>query len=272
MLKLFPLRFIAISCCLLSLLWLTGCAPRVQDGPPKFYVDASKIPNAVPRRLAKSRYGNPSSYVIDGKRYYVLASAQGYNKRGIASWYGTKFNGRLTSSRNAYNMLAMTGASPVLPIPCFVRVTNLENGRTVIVKINDRGPFAPNRIIDLSYAAAKKLGYARMGTAMVQVTAINMNGYNKRSIITAHNVAAPHRRPQLFLQLGAFRELVHAKGLKARVATIITHKAVTIHKGMLRHSPIYRVQVGPLVGVGESDRLQAELKRRGFGDAITVIS
>lgn len=263
-------RHILLLGCLFSLFWLTGCTSRVQDGPPSFYVDASKIPNAVPRHLPKSRYGNPSSYVVNGKRYYVLATAEGYSKRGIASWYGTKFNGRLTSTRKPYNMLAMTGASPELPIPCFVRVTNLENGRSIIVKINDRGPFAPNRIIDLSYVAAKKLGYIGKGTAMVQVTAINVNHYHKRRMLAVQKVSVPHH-PQLYLQLGAFRELIHAKSLKARLETA-THKPVVISKGTFKQLPIYRVQVGPLVGVGESDHLQMELKKHGFGDAITIIS
>lgn len=267
---LFSFQFIATLCCLFPSLWLTGCAPRVQDGPPKCYVDASKIPNAIPRRLRLSRYGNPSSYVIHGKRYYVLNTTTGYNKRGIASWYGTKFNGKLTSSHEHYNMLDMTGASPVLPIPCFVHVTNLENGRSVIVKINDRGPFAPNRIIDLSYVAAKKLGYATKGTAMVQVTAINMNDFNKQPIVTTQ-AETVHGHPRLYLQLGAFRELAHAQGLKARIEAL-THKSVVIHKGIFQHLPVYRVRIGPLIGTGESDRLHTFLKGLGFSDAVTVIS
>ena len=139
---------------------LTACSSVTvrKDSAPTGNFDASRVPDAKPRKLPKSRYGNPKSYVVFGKRYHVLNSAEGYNKRGIASWYGTKFHGQLTSSREPYNMYAMTAASPNLPIPTFVRVTNLENGRTIIVKVNDRGPFASNRIIDLSYAAAKKLG------------------------------------------------------------------------------------------------------------------
>lgn len=267
--KNFSIRFIAFLACIFSLLWLSGCATRVHDGPPHFYVDASKIPNAVPKHLPKSRYGNPSSYVVNGKRYYVLATSEGYSKRGIASWYGTKFNGKLTSTRHHYNMLAMTGASPVLPIPCFVRVTNLENGRSIIVKINDRGPFAPNRIIDLSYVAAKKLGYINKGTAMVQVTAIDVNNYNKPRLMAVSSVPVSHH-PRLYLQLGAFRELAHAEVLKGRVEAYI-NKQVTINKGLLKHLPIYRVRIGPLLGVGESDHLQSELRRLGFGEAITVI-
>lgn len=156
------------------IVFLSGCSSsNIQDGPPNFYVDVNKIPNAKPRPLLYSKYGNPTFYTVNGKRYHVLKTAYGYHQRGIASWYGTKFHGQLTSSHEPYNMLAMTGASPVLPIPCFVRVTNLSNGRWVIVKINDRGPFATNRILDLSYAAAKKLGYAKLGIALIEVESID---------------------------------------------------------------------------------------------------
>ena len=128
-----------------------------QDGPPSKNIDVTQIPNAVPKAEPKSQYGNPSSYTVNGKTYYVLKNAQGYDKKGIASWYGTKFHGQLTSTREPYNMYAMTAASTELPLPTYVRVTNLENGRQVIVKVNDRGPFDKDRIIDLSYVAAKKL-------------------------------------------------------------------------------------------------------------------
>jgi len=122
---------IRILLIILITLFLSSCAqaPQVKDGPPAFTVNTQSIQNEKPRYLPKSRYGNPASYVVNGKRYHVLPSAKGYNKRGIASWYGTKFQGRLTSSREPYDMLAMTAASPELPIPCFARVTNLSNGK-----------------------------------------------------------------------------------------------------------------------------------------------
>ena len=127
-----------------------------QDGPPARTINTRYINNPIPRHLPKSRYGNPEYYTIQNKRYYVLKSAKNYDKTGIASWYGTKFHGRLTSSREKYDMYKMTAASPELPIPCYVDVINLENNQKIIVKVNDRGPFAKNRIIDLSYVAAKK--------------------------------------------------------------------------------------------------------------------
>ena len=214
---------------------LTGCfgTATKKDGPAPYHVDMSHVKNAIPKYEAKSRYGNPSSYVVNGKRYYVLNSAYGYNKRGIASWYGWKFHKQLTSTREPYNMFAMTAASPVLPIPCYVRVTNLQNGRSVIVRVNDRGPFAPNRIIDLSYAAAYKLGYMRKGTALVQVTAID----------TRHHYYAPpaiqvaHNTPKIYLQLGAFSHWQNASRLK-RYAQRYTKRPIAIKRSDRHNQPL----------------------------------
>ena len=237
----------------------------VNDGPPLDPVDHSVTVNATPTYLPKSRYGNPPSYVINGVRYYVLDSAQGYKKRGIASWYGKKFHKRLTSSREPYDMYAMTAASPNLPIPCYVRVTNLENGREVIVKVNDRGPFARNRIIDLSYAAAKKLGYMKQGTTMVEVTAIDT-----QPLYAQTQPTQPIKKARLYLQIGAFSQ--HHNALNAqRKAQQITSKPVEIITARHGLQFIYRVQVGPLTGVGDSDKTQALFARSGFTQAMTVI-
>ena len=244
---------------------LAGCnTSEVQDGAPNIAIDVSKIHNAVPRYLPKSRYGNPQSYVVLGHRYFVLPTAHGYNKRGIASWYGTKFHGQLTSTRKPYNMFAMTAASPTLPIPCFVRVTNLENGLSVIVKVNDRGPFAPNRILDMSYAAAKKLGYEKKGTALVQVTAITERNPNEPAPIHMK------KKPKLYLQIGAFSNYAYAERLKNKLRHL-TSKPIRIHTTQGLHHPWYKVQIGPLIGVGESDSLVNMLVHRGYGDATTII-
>ena len=244
---------------------LQGCSTTIKDGPPRSPIDVSKISNAVPKYEPKSRYGNPDFYVALGRRYHVLPKAEGYDERGIASWYGRKFNHQLTSSREPYNMLAMTAASPILPIPCYVRVTNLENGRSVIVRVNDRGPFAPNRIIDLSYVAAKKLGYTNKGTALVEVKAINMiNPSATPPTILSGN-------PQLYLQVGAFTDYKNAQQLKQRLSRY-TNKPIRISQGGLHNQPIYRVRIGPLIGVGESDLLFHKLHRHGLNSAMTVIS
>lgn len=133
----------------------------------------ASVPDAVPKSEPKAKYGNPKSYVVFGKRYYTKPSSQGHVETGGASWYGTKFHGRKTSSGERYNMYAMTAAHKTLPLPTYAKVTNLENRRSVIVKINDRGPFHGKRIIDLSYAAATKLGVVKNGVARVEVRAID---------------------------------------------------------------------------------------------------
>jgi len=144
-----------------------------QDSAPAQPVDVSHVTNAIPRVEPHSRYGNPESYVVFGKRYYVKKSSLNHVERGVASWYGTKFHGKRTSSGEPYDMLAMTAAHKSLPLPTYAEVTNLENGRKIIVKINDRGPFKKNRIIDLSYAAAIKLDITKAGTGLVEVRAID---------------------------------------------------------------------------------------------------
>jgi rare lipoprotein A (peptidoglycan hydrolase) len=173
--KVFRAVRIVSAVSLLGCALLVGCASpynQQNEMPPRLSQgDAQQ--DAVPKAEARSRYGNPSSYVVAGNRYHVLKTSKSYEKTGMASWYGTKFHGRLTSSREPYDMHAMTAASPHLPIPSYAHVTNLSNGHTVIVKVNDRGPFKSDRIMDLSYAAAKKLGYLNHGTAKIRVTAID---------------------------------------------------------------------------------------------------
>ena len=135
--------------------------------------DGSMIPDAIPRVEPRSRSGNPESYEVRGKRYFTQKTSAGHVERGLASWYGRAFHGRKTSSGERYDMYAMTAAHKTLPLPTYVQVTNMENGRTAVVKVNDRGPFHGRRVIDLSYSAAKKLGVIQNGTAMVEVRAID---------------------------------------------------------------------------------------------------
>jgi rare lipoprotein A len=131
------------------------------------------IPDAIPRREPRSARGNPPFYEVDGRRYFIRESAAGYVERGIASWYGTKFHGQATANGETYDLYGMTAAHKTLPLPSYVRVTNLDNGKSAILRVNDRGPFYSDRIIDLSFAAAKKLGYAESGTARVKVEGID---------------------------------------------------------------------------------------------------
>ncbi len=165
-------RAARLSAAITACLWLAGCGTPVIA--PK--LDPNNIPDAVPGDEPRSRYGNPASYEVFGKRYYTLRSSKGYIERGIASWYGDPFHGERTSSGETYDMYRMTAAHKLLPLPTYVLVKNLENGRSATVKVNDRGPFKDNRIIDLSYAAALKLGVVGKGTAMVEIRALDANG------------------------------------------------------------------------------------------------
>ena len=152
------------------------------DGPPARDIDVSHIPDAVPKREPITRAGNKNPYTVLGKTYALLPVADGYSEVGIGSWYGKKFHGRKTANGETYNMYAMTAAHKTLPIPSYVRVTNLDNNRSAIVRINDRGPFHGGRIIDLSYAAAKKLGYAGAGTTQVKVEVIKPDEYQTNTV------------------------------------------------------------------------------------------
>lgn len=150
-----------------------ACRP-VASAPesPQPVSDPMAVPDAVPREEPRSPYGNPEFYEVDGRRYRPLSSSDGFVERGTASWYGAEFHGRRTSSGEAFDMYAMTAAHPTLPLPTYVEVTNLENGRRVVVRVNDRGPFKDGRIIDLSYVAAYRLGMIQNGTARVEVRAL----------------------------------------------------------------------------------------------------
>ncbi|MFO7604253.1 MAG: septal ring lytic transglycosylase RlpA family protein [Gammaproteobacteria bacterium] len=263
--------------CLLGVL-LTACSttpdPSARytmrhDSAPTTRIDAQKIPDAVPRAEARSPYGNPETYVVRGKRYHVMASATGYRQRGIASWYGRKFHGHRTSSGDTYDMFAMTAAHTSLPLPTYVRVTNLDNQRQIIVKVNDRGPFHDDRIIDLSYAAAAKLDIAANGTGRVEVEAIDPENFRNEQrkqrpyalqALERSRDAAPD--PRLFLQLGAFASRSNAEQLQQRITHV--HPAVTIASPAQNTPALYRVRIGPLASAEEAEQLATELAQQGF--------
>ena len=156
----------------MALLSACGAVPERDRAPAAGETDLSSLPDAVPQVEPKSRYGNPHSYVVYGRRYFTLPTARGFVERGVASWYGKKFHGRRTSNREFYDMYKMTAAHRTLPLPTYVSVRDLSTGREIVVRVNDRGPFLKNRIIDLSYAAATKLGIADKGTGIVEVRAL----------------------------------------------------------------------------------------------------
>lgn len=238
-----------------------GPAPaRERDGGPAIPPDVSAVPEPVPRAEPRAAYGNRSPYTVLGRTYTVMPSAQGYVERGIASWYGTKFHGRLTSSREPYDMYAMTAAHKSLPLPTFVRVTNLDNGRSVIVRVNDRGPFHADRIIDLSYAAAVKLGIHIEGTGKVEVRAIDPE---HPELAAAPEVPRGAPPAPLFVQVGAFASRDNARRLAARVEDNDIDD-VFLDRVKVDGRLLHRVRVGPLRSVAEADALTARLRAIGL--------
>ncbi len=241
------------------------------DGPPSKNFDASRIPDAVPKPEPFHKYGT-KDYKVAGRHYRVLKSNKGYVKTGYASWYGSKFHGGQTSTQERFNLYAMTAASPHLPIPSYAQVTNMKNGRSVVVRVNDRGPFHGDRILDLSYAAAKKLGFADMGVAPVKVTAIDPTTWKKSYApsssngITIAKTESLMSKAPLFLQVGAFSELENAKRISKKVNQLVAKHQVNIkHK-----SDLYRVQIGPIASIGQGEKLKQLLEKNGL-EHVTVV-
>ena len=254
------------------------------------------MPDAVPRVEPRSRYGNPAFYEVFGKRYYVLSSSVAYVERGVASWYGPGFHQVLTSTREPYDMYAMTAAHKTLPLPAYVRVTNLQNGRSVVVRVNDRGPFVGNRIIDLSYSAAAKLDMLKNGTAMVEVRAIDpsaplesptppttaatpaeaapaeaaqsppLAAANPASANATPAAAAHVATPALFVQAGAFADPANAQHLASQLRGG-SYGAIFVREDVIAGRKMYRVRIGPVPSVAEFDRIVSDLDKIGVHDA-----
>lgn len=222
-----------------------------QDHGPSGRVDLDHVRNAVPRAEPKSRGGNKSPYRVLGKTYYVMPSAVGYKQRGTASWYGKKFHGHQTSNGEIYDMYSMSAAHKALPLPTYLRVTNLDNGRQVIVRVNDRGPFHGNRLIDLSYAAAYKLDMLKKGTARVELEAITP-GRGGSAYTPAARPSAQLARPQIavpagqYLQLGAFSTRQAAVNVQQDVRSILPSLAIRVVPIRVGGKTLYRVKAGPL--------------------------
>jgi rare lipoprotein A len=255
------------SICLCGLV-LTGCsiagrraapapAPELVPPPP---ANVDSTADAIPRREPRSAHGNPPFYKVLGKRYVVRATADGYLERGVASWYGPTFHGESTSNGEKYNMYAMTAAHKTLPLPCYARVTNLKNGRSIVVRINDRGPFVANRLIDLSYTAASKLDMLREGTTLVEVKALTVQ---EPDDLTRSAEAPP---PALYVQIGAFSDQNNAQRVLDRLHTGGLSSAFILSPPDGK-PPLYRVRLGPIGTVPEFDQLAARLRVLGYPDA-----
>lgn len=259
---------LALITCILILfsVLLSGCSlfsfkkAEVKDGAPKNPKSVAHIPNATPKDEPKSKYGNMPSYEVMGKKYKVMDSSHGYKAKGVASWYGTKFHGRKTSSGEPYDLYGMTAAHKSLPLPTYVKVKNLKNGKEVVVKVNDRGPFVDNRLIDLSYAAAKKLGVYETGTAPVQIVAINPKGWGKAKAPIA-DLNQPTTDKFLYLQLGAFQDLENAQRLAAQAMPIAqqNHLDVKIHETSNTGKSLHKVRLGPILNANLLSKLQKQI-------------
>jgi rare lipoprotein A len=230
--------------------------PQAQDAAPVRSITADEVVDAVPRPDPVLVSGNRSPYTVNGVSYEVLEDASSYRQRGIASWYGTKFHGHETSNGEIFDLYQATAAHKTLPIPCYARVTNLDNGRSVVVRVNDRGPFHDDRLIDLSYAAAVKLGYMERGTAPVEVEVIRVAGVDDRRDATSGSYR--------YLQLGAYGSEASAQRLKSELQTLLG-APVSVSHVQSGDALLYRVRVGPVADNAELLAIQQKLEDGGYG-------
>jgi len=259
---------------LLALLPGCGSFSKDQDGAPSKSMDWEKIPDAVPRSEPLSNTGNPESYVVFGQRYFVDFDAKEFSQQGVASWYGTKFHGRKTSSGEKYDMYKMTAAHKTLPLPSYVKVTNLRNDKQVIVKVNDRGPFVDGRIIDLSYAAAQKLDIISNGTAEVEIetiiknsAAIERNNHQSNDW-SPINTASPSSA--YYVQLGAFSQRTHAEQLVQQLTSLaITPVSITSTNESTQN--LFRVRVGPFTDKQQMETMETRLTEIGYDQSFIII-
>jgi rare lipoprotein A len=301
-----PVRALALPLCAAVAIGMAACssAPPRPESPspaatpePAAATPAQPVPDVVPRSEPRSRYGNPPFYDVMGKRYFVLSSNVGYVERGVASWYGPGFHKVRTSIGEIYDMYGMSAAHKTLPLPAYVRVTNLQNGRSVVVRVNDRGPFVGNRIIDLSYTAAAKLDMLRNGTAMVEVRSLDAAPAPEAPITAADSapaaaplIASPLETAPpataaspaataagspvtqvavpaaLFIQAGAFSDPKNAERLVEKLRGGGYGK-IFVRDNEIAGRRMYRVRIGPVPNVAEFDRIVAALERVGVHDA-----
>lgn len=266
-----------------------------QDRGPSRQIDPSQIREVIPMIEPRTLAGNKSPYTVNGLTYRVMPSEEGYRERGFASWYGEKFHGHKTSNGEIYDMYQISAAHKTMPIPGFLRVTNLENERSIIVRVNDRGPFHSDRVIDLSYAAAYMLGFDNKGTAMVEVEAIvpTLAGPGTRpaggavATAAARTAAAPVRAAivegssgssapsgntqEQYLQVGAFSDLRAAEQLSAKLRDL-TSRPVFIRsvESGAANQPLHRVRVGPIPDAAEAARIADIVVAADLGRPYTV--
>ena len=241
-----------------------------QDRAPSKPIELGSIPDVVPAPVVRTLAGNRSPYSVLGETYFVLPSEEGYSERGIASWYGEKFHGHKTSNGEVFDMYHVSAAHKSLPIPSFLKVTNLDNNRTIVVRVNDRGPFHGDRIIDLSYAAALKLGYAEIGTARVELEAIvteklsNEYGLEQDSNLK-RGAIKPSRSSEQYLQVAAFSNQLSAKRLSQKLKEMIISPVLVSSMKDSAGKVLYRVRIGPIDDPAELKKITEQLVSADLG-------
>ncbi|GGI99215.1 septal ring lytic transglycosylase RlpA family protein [Halopseudomonas pertucinogena] len=249
-----------------------------QDGAPSYFRDVSQIPDAVPT----PHYGpyKASPYSVLGRSYTPMQDGRNYRETGLASWYGTKFHGQLTANGENYDLYGMTAAHKTLPLPTYVRVTNLDNQRSIIVRVNDRGPFHSDRIIDLSYAGAVKLGFAERGTARVRVEGIDPVVWQQQNGGAASVAAAQPRSASraaqtaaleggLYLQVGAFASDQAAEQLRREIQGLV-QAPVFVSPVEVDARTLHRVRLGPVDSHDEAQQLMERLRLANLGSPTLV--
>lgn len=226
-----------------------------QDSAPLRPISQDEVFDAIPQADPILRFGNVSPYVIDGVTYNVLEDYRDYREQGTASWYGAKFSGHKTSNGELYDLYQPSAAHKTLPIPSYARVTNLDNGKSIVVRVNDRGPFHSDRIIDLSYAAAVKLGYMEQGTAQVEVEVMEVVGVEDRRDPLYGNYR--------YLQLGAFGREASAQTLVEALTPLLTAE-VFVSAVESDGTLLYRVRVGPVDDKSHLLAVQQQLQDSGY--------
>jgi rare lipoprotein A len=255
------LRYVAAAAVLASL--LAACSapppasryPNANDGAPLKAIGPDDVADATPRADPILSVGNKSPYTVNGVSYAILDDYRNYRAEGIASWYGTKFNGHATSNGEIFDLYQASAAHKTLPIPSYARVTNLNNGQSVVVRVNDRGPFHSDRLIDLSYGAAVKLGYMEQGTAPVKVEVLNIAGVDDRRGTTNGDYR--------YLQLGAFGSEASAQRLQGELQSLLS-APVFISQVDSGGNMLYRVRVGPVDSNEQLLAVQEKLQDSGY--------
>ena len=247
-----------------------------QDRAPSGHLDIASIPEVVPEPFARTLAGNRSPYTVLGKTYHVMVTEDGYNERGIASWYGEKFHGHKTSNGEVFDMYKVSAAHKSLPIPSFLRVTNLDNNRSLVVRVNDRGPFHGDRIVDLSYAAALKLGYADRGTARVQLEAIIPDGVAVDRAVANNNNTLPRQTLRVastgdkYIQVGAFADINSAREMSDKLRAMTNRPVFIRSLDSTNSGVLHRVRIGPGNDTSEIRRITQSVVAANLGSPYTV--